>query len=80
MIENLLKLPPLRLEDPAYRELRERVLLRDGWHCQLCGSMKNLEVHHQEFRSHSGHDTEENLITLCHACHASQHDVSIPSG
>jgi hypothetical protein len=26
-------------------------------------------VHHREFRSHSGADTEENLITLCAACH-----------
>jgi len=25
----------------------------------------NLEVHHREFRSHSGADSEENLITLC---------------
>jgi hypothetical protein len=33
----------------------------------------NLEVHHQEFRSHSGHDSEENLITLCSTCHASAH-------
>jgi 5-methylcytosine-specific restriction endonuclease McrA len=35
--------------------------------------MSNLEVHHKEFRSHSGADTEENLITLCVACHAAVH-------
>jgi 5-methylcytosine-specific restriction endonuclease McrA len=35
--------------------------------------MTNLEVHHREFRSHSGEDTEENLITLCTACHARVH-------
>jgi len=38
---------------------------RDVWRCQFCGSMTNLEVHHQQFRSHSGDDTEANLITLC---------------
>jgi hypothetical protein len=59
MIEKLLKSPASKLEDAAYRELRERVLRRDGWRCQFCGSMKNLEVHHQQFRSQSGSDTEE---------------------
>ncbi len=39
----------------------------------MCGTMSNLEVHHKEFRSHSGDDSEENLITLCTACHASAH-------
>ena len=27
--------------------------------------MSNLEVHHKEFRSHTGEDSELNLITLC---------------
>ena len=26
---------------------------------------KNLQVHHKEFRSHSGDDSENNVITLC---------------
>ena len=40
---------------------------------EVCGTMSNLEVHHREFRSHSGADSEENLITLCTACHARVH-------
>jgi 5-methylcytosine-specific restriction endonuclease McrA len=55
----------LRLEPEAYEALRNEVLCRDGWRCQLCGGMMNLEVHHRQFRSHSGDDLEENLITLC---------------
>ena len=35
--------------------------------------MSNLEVHHQRFRSHSGHDSEENLIALCVGCHGRMH-------
>lgn len=35
--------------------------------------MSNLEVHHKEFRSQSGDDSEPNLITLCTACHATVH-------
>ena len=63
----------LRLDPTSYDGLRQQVLRRDGWRCQSCGTMSNLEVHHQQFRSHSGNDSEENLITLCTACHVSAH-------
>jgi hypothetical protein len=35
--------------------------------------MSNLEVHHGYFRSHSGDDSEDNLITLCGHAHAGMH-------
>jgi 5-methylcytosine-specific restriction endonuclease McrA len=73
MIQNLLKQMPVRLDDREYQRLRERVLRRDAWRCQFCGSMTNLEVHHQRFRSHSGPDHEDNLITLCNDCHSAAH-------
>ena len=63
----------LRLDPAAYERLRQEVLRRDGWRCQLCGTMSNLEVHHKQFRSQSGEDSEQNLITLCTACHATAH-------
>ena len=64
---------PLRLDPPSYDALRQHVLRRDNWRCQLCGAMSNLEVHHLEFRSHAGEDVEHNLITLCHNCHTMLH-------
>jgi 5-methylcytosine-specific restriction endonuclease McrA len=67
------KQPQLRLEPEAYEELRQQVLRRDGWRCQSCGSMSNLEVHHKDFRSHGGPDSEMNLITLCYSCHSQAH-------
>jgi len=66
----------LRLDPLSYDSLRQQVLRRDGWRCQSCGTMSNLEVHHRQFRSHSGADSEENLITLCHECHAQAHLAS----
>ncbi len=63
----------LRLDPISYKNLRHQVLRRDGWRCQSCGTISNLEVHHQEFRSHSGGDSEDNLITLCAPCHARVH-------
>ena len=69
----------LRLDPVAYENLRQHVLRRDGWRCQSCGTMSNLEVHHQEFRSHLGSDSEQNLITLCSDCHAAVHNGALTS-
>ena len=67
------KQPRLRLDLESYDRLRRQVLRRDGWKCQCCGSRSNLEIHHKEFRSQGGNDSEENLITLCGACHSLLH-------
>lgn len=67
------KRPRLRLDPVAYRKLRQRVLERDGWRCQFCGSLTGVEVHHLETRSRLGDDTEDNLITLCVDCHQGIH-------
>ena len=72
------KAVPLKLGAVAYERQRQEVLRRDGWRCQSCGAMSNLEVHHKQFRSHSGDHSEENLITLCAACHSKAHnDVTL---
>ena len=63
------KQPRIQLDPSAYDDLRLQVLQRDAWRCQICGSGQNLEVHHQNFRSQRGDDSEENLITLCTICH-----------
>ena len=67
------KNPRLRLDSTSYRELHHQVLERDGWRCQACGSMQHLQVHHLKLRSQSGGDVEQNLITLCAACHEQVH-------
>jgi len=67
------KAAPLRQDPLSYESLRQQILRRDGGRCQSCGAMSNLEVHHKEFRSHSGANSEKNLITLCTACHARVH-------
>ena len=70
------KQPRLRLDLEFYKLLQQQVLRRDGWKCQFCGSRSNLEVHHKEFRSQGGDDSEENLISLCAGCHSRVHGCS----
>jgi ATP-dependent DNA helicase RecQ len=69
--------PRFRQDLVSYENLRQQILRRDGWRCQSCGAMSNLEVHHKRFRSHAGEDSAENLITLCVRCHEKAH---IPRG
>jgi len=70
MSKTLSKTAPSRLDLRSFRNLHRRILERDGRRCQTCGSMQNLQVHHQQLRSHSGNDEEQNLITLRAECHA----------
>ena len=63
----------LKLPIDAYERLKQAVLKRDNWRCQNCGRLENLEVHHKRMRSQGGDDSDVNLITLCHSCHANEH-------
>jgi 5-methylcytosine-specific restriction endonuclease McrA len=67
------KLPRIRVKPTLYAKLRHEVLERDGWRCQQCGSLSNLDVHHVRRRSSLGDDAEANLITLCRDCHRILH-------
>ena len=67
------KRPRLRLDRESYRDLRHKILQRDGWRCQLCGRIGELQVHHIRLRSKLGDDIEVNLITLCPRCHGLVH-------
>ncbi len=62
-----------RLDPESYRKLCRQVLKRDGWRCQNCGRLTNLQAHHVQPRSALGADTEGNLITLCASCHQAIH-------
>ena len=73
MTVSISKRPRLRLDAASYKKLHRRILERDGWKCQYCGTGTNLQVHHMQSRSLLGDDAEENLITLCARCHQKLH-------
>ena len=69
----LKKVRRIKVGKQAYRRLLTRVMERDGWRCQKCGSLKDLQVHHQKYRSRQGNDSLANLVTLCAYCHMEEH-------
>lgn len=57
----------------AWSEIRKIILARDNNTCQMCGkhATSSLHIHHILKRRQGGTDCIDNLITLCHTCHAS---------
>jgi 5-methylcytosine-specific restriction protein A len=57
-------------DHPAWREVRKRVIQRDGA-CRMCGATERLTVHH--IRAAADDDAGaldmDNLVTLCAPCH-----------
>jgi 5-methylcytosine-specific restriction endonuclease McrA len=66
-------------DDPVYKEVRKKVLKRDGHCCQMpdCESKKKLHVHHIIPWSKAAYlrFDPSNLITLCKKCHESIKDM-----
>jgi len=57
----------------AWSMIRNEVLKRDNYICQICGYIGNtkLHVHHILKRKNGGTDHLDNLLTICPKCHAS---------
>lgn len=57
----------------GWRRIREDVLERDGYECQVCESEGDLDVHHiipvREFDTPKKAHYPENLVSLCKSCH-----------
>ncbi len=61
------------LHSEEWRKLRRERIALDGYRCQNCGCVKNLEAHHINY-SRLGHEGEiDDLVTLCHNCHVKLH-------
>lgn len=57
-------------EQQGFYNLREYILYRDNYTCQLCGRTNvPLEVHHIGFWKGDRTDRPSNLMTLCIKCH-----------
>lgn len=65
------------LRDPRWQKKRLKILERDGWMCQWCGSDKEqLTVHHTHYKRKADGKffdpwdyPNDSLMTLCVSCH-----------
>ncbi len=51
------------------KTIRTRILSRDDNVCRKCGRKDNLNIHHIQAVMDGGTDHDDNLITVCKACH-----------
>jgi DEAD/DEAH box helicase domain-containing protein len=73
---------------PDWGRIRDRVRARDGYHCQVCGTVESArqhDVHHKipfrSFASAAEANRLDNLVTLCNSCHRKvEQNVRIRSG
>lgn len=56
----------------VWRVIRQRILIRDGYTCQLCGAEGADSVDHIVPRRLGGTDHDDNLQTLCRRCNSSK--------
>ena len=61
------------LKSEKWREVRQKVIERDGYVCSVCGSKEDLCVHHLTYR-HIYDETMEDLVTVCTNCHRDIHE------
>ena len=51
-------------------KIRKRIMLRDGYRCQVCGRTTiDGEVHHKTPLHLGGRETDFNRVYICKACH-----------
>lgn len=65
------------LDSEQWRQKRNRILARDNYRCQKCGSAINLRVHHIRYPQEIGTEQDDDLITLCDSCHTYVHTTDI---
>ena len=62
------------LNTEYWKKVRQAKLRACGHKCQLCGSKRNLHIHHNSYEHHGEEDKHlEDLIVLCSDCHALFH-------
>lgn len=59
------------INSPEWKTLRLKILERDNFICQICGSAAE-EVHHLTYK-HLGHEFYFELISLCEKCHQTEY-------
>ncbi len=62
------------LNSDHWKRVREQAFKRDGNRCYMCGTGKNLEVHHRRYDSLGTENEIDDVITVCDDYHTKIHE------
>lgn len=64
------------LKSPEWIKKRCKIMKRDNFKCQSCGSKNKLQVHHKKYiKGKMPWEIQDKyLITLCENCHNKEHE------
>lgn len=65
------------LNSEEWQKRRIKILIRDQFQCQICGTGKQLRVHHIRYPEAYGEEPDSDLITVCDTCHKKIHENDI---
>src|SRR6185369_486505 len=63
------------LKSPHWALIKFNVFAARGMKCELCGSLKDIDIHHKTY-GRIGREKPEDLMVLCRLCHGKAHTVS----
>lgn len=61
------------LKSEEWKEKKMKRIEHDKYRCKLCGSGKNLQVHHITYENFPN-ETIDDLVTVCRNCHIEIHE------
>ena len=53
--------------------IKHIIVRKRGYKCELCGHIRNIQLHHKNYDHKLGYEREEDLILLCDRCHKVSH-------
>ena len=61
------------LQSEHWKNKRDEVIVKQGNKCRVCGSDKNINIHHRTYKHHGvsivGKELNAYLLPLCEECH-----------
>lgn len=68
------------LKSRRWQIAKERLFMRDGKLCKICGSSEKINVHHNNYNEANLSGSIRCLVVLCNTCHEEVHRIAKING
>lgn len=59
----------------AWAKIKTDLFFLRGKRCEVCGSYKQIQVHHLTYENFGGNEEPNDLVILCSDCHQKEHGL-----